>query len=178
MKRRGDAVRYTAEEIDEMRARGESRTDWAAVKAMTEDELEASIAADPDDVHEPIDWSRAAKGIPPRKRDISHKDRRGRARRVPASRPRLSEPNQRRAARLHGESQARIALAGDLTVHPHLGLVEQMPSHDVNRFPCEAVFGPCGTLLPLARSFGAADECHAIKPFGKPNAGIPRVRFD
>jgi len=70
MKRRGDAVRYTAEEIDEMRARGESRTDWAAVKAMTEDELEASIAADPDDVHEPIDWSRAAKGIPPRKRDI------------------------------------------------------------------------------------------------------------
>ena len=53
-----------------MRARGESRADWAAVKAMTEDELEASIAADPDNVHEPIDWSRAAKGIPPRKRDI------------------------------------------------------------------------------------------------------------
>jgi uncharacterized protein (DUF4415 family) len=37
---------------------------------MTEDELEASIAADPDDVHEPIDWSRTVKGIPPRKRDI------------------------------------------------------------------------------------------------------------
>ena len=70
MKRRGTAVRYTAEEIDEMLARGESRTDWAAVKAMTEDELEASIAADPDDVHEPIDWSLAVEGIPPRKRDI------------------------------------------------------------------------------------------------------------
>ena len=70
MKRRGDTVRYTAEEIDEMLARGESRTDWAAVEGMTEEQLEASIAADPDDVHEPIDWTRAVKGIPPRKRDI------------------------------------------------------------------------------------------------------------
>ena len=70
MKRKGDTVRYTAEEIDEMLARGESRTDWAAVKAVTDEELEASIAADPDDVHEPVDWSRAVKGMPPRKRDI------------------------------------------------------------------------------------------------------------
>ena len=70
MKRTGGTVRYMAEEIDEMLARGESRTDWAAVKAITEDELEASIAADPDDVHEPIDWSLAVEGIPPRKRDI------------------------------------------------------------------------------------------------------------
>jgi uncharacterized protein (DUF4415 family) len=70
MKGKGDTVRYTAEEIDEMLARGESRTDWAAVKAMTKADLEASIVADPDDVHEPIDWSRAVKGIPPRKRDI------------------------------------------------------------------------------------------------------------
>jgi len=70
MKRRGDAVRYTAEEIDEILARGESRTDWVAVKSVTEEELEAGIAADPDDIHEPIDWSLAVKGIPPAKRDI------------------------------------------------------------------------------------------------------------
>jgi uncharacterized protein (DUF4415 family) len=70
MKRKGDTVCYTAEEIDQMLARGESRTDWAAVKGLTEEELEASIAADPDDVHEPIDWTRAVKGIPPSKRDI------------------------------------------------------------------------------------------------------------
>jgi uncharacterized protein (DUF4415 family) len=70
MKKKGDITRYTAEEISAMLARGESRTDWAAVKAMTEEELEASIAADPDDVHEPIDWARAVKGMPPRKRDI------------------------------------------------------------------------------------------------------------
>jgi hypothetical protein len=45
MRRRGDTVRYTVPEIDKMLTRGESRTDWAAVKAMTEDEPEASIAA-------------------------------------------------------------------------------------------------------------------------------------
>ena len=44
MRRRGDIVRYTAEELDEMRRRGEDKTDWAKVDAMTEDELEASIA--------------------------------------------------------------------------------------------------------------------------------------
>lgn len=36
-------VRYTAAELDEMRQRGESLTDWARVDAMTEEELEASI---------------------------------------------------------------------------------------------------------------------------------------
>jgi uncharacterized protein (DUF4415 family)/uncharacterized DUF497 family protein len=43
MKRSGNIVSYTAEELEEMRRRGESRTDWARVDAMTEDELEASI---------------------------------------------------------------------------------------------------------------------------------------
>lgn len=70
MKKRGDTVRYTADEIDQMLARGESRTVWSSVRAMTEEELEASIAADPDDIHEPVDWSHAVKGMPPRKRDI------------------------------------------------------------------------------------------------------------
>jgi hypothetical protein len=36
MKRKGDTVRYSAEEIDAMLAQGRSRTDWAAVKGMTE----------------------------------------------------------------------------------------------------------------------------------------------
>ncbi len=76
MKRARDAeerriVRYTAEEIDGMLARGESRTDWARVDAMTERELEASIAADPDDVHEEPDWTTAIKGLPPAKRHIN-----------------------------------------------------------------------------------------------------------
>jgi uncharacterized protein (DUF4415 family) len=53
-----------------MLARGDSRTDWARVKGMTEAELEASIAADPDDVHAPVDWKKVVKGLPPAKRDI------------------------------------------------------------------------------------------------------------
>jgi uncharacterized protein (DUF4415 family) len=48
-----------------MRRRGEDRTDWVKVDAMTEEELEASIAADPDDVHEEPDWNKAIKGLPP-----------------------------------------------------------------------------------------------------------------
>lgn len=50
-----------------MRANGEFRSDWDKVKRMTEAELEASIAADPDDVHEEPDWTQAIKGLPPRK---------------------------------------------------------------------------------------------------------------
>jgi uncharacterized protein (DUF4415 family) len=36
-------VRYTAKEIDEMLARGEDLTDWERVKALTDEEIEASI---------------------------------------------------------------------------------------------------------------------------------------
>ena len=71
MRRRGDIVRHTAEELDEMIARGESKTDWAAVDAMTEEELEASIAADPDDIHEEPDWTKAFVGLPPMKKHIN-----------------------------------------------------------------------------------------------------------
>jgi uncharacterized protein (DUF4415 family) len=56
MKRNGNIVSYTVEELDEMRARGDSRTDWARVDAMTEAELEAAIASDPDWADIPRDW--------------------------------------------------------------------------------------------------------------------------
>jgi uncharacterized protein (DUF4415 family) len=58
------------EEIDALLARGESGTDWGAVKGTTAQELEASIATDPGDVHEPIGWTRAVRGLPPRKPEI------------------------------------------------------------------------------------------------------------
>lgn len=54
-------VQYTAAEIDEMRRRGESRTDWAYVDALTEEELEASI--DYEEEGE-LDLSTAQPGIP------------------------------------------------------------------------------------------------------------------
>ena len=56
MKKDGNIVSYTVEELEQMRARGESRTDWARVDAMTEAELEAAIASDPDWADIPRDW--------------------------------------------------------------------------------------------------------------------------
>ena len=70
MRKKDDTVSYTLDEINAMRRQGESLTDWDRVKAMTEEELEASIAADPDDIHEELDWTKAFKGLPPRKKDI------------------------------------------------------------------------------------------------------------
>ena len=69
MRKSDDIVRYSDKELIAMQRRGESRTDWKKVDATTEAELEASIAADPDDVRE-VDWTRAIVGLPPRKRDI------------------------------------------------------------------------------------------------------------
>ncbi len=70
MKKKADTVHYTAAELSAMHRKGASRTNWAKVDAMSEAELEASIAADPDDVHETLDWTQAVKGIPERKAAI------------------------------------------------------------------------------------------------------------
>lgn len=53
-------VSYTGKEIEEMIARGESKTDWERVNAMTDEDIERAIADDPDwaDFRD-IDWSKA-----------------------------------------------------------------------------------------------------------------------
>jgi uncharacterized protein (DUF4415 family) len=56
----GNIVRYTAEEIDAMIARGESQTDWARVMAKTEEELAADMASDPAWDGVPEDWAEHA----------------------------------------------------------------------------------------------------------------------
>ena len=71
MKKSDDTARYTAEELATMRRRGASRTDWARFDATTQAELETSIAADPDDVHEAPQWDQAVLGLPPRKEHIN-----------------------------------------------------------------------------------------------------------
>jgi uncharacterized protein (DUF4415 family) len=43
-----------------MRARGQSKSDLARVRAMTEEELEAAIASDPDWKDIPADWFKDA----------------------------------------------------------------------------------------------------------------------
>jgi uncharacterized protein (DUF4415 family) len=56
VRKRGNIVSYSAEELKEMIERGEDQTDWARVDAMTEAELEAAIASDPDWADIPRDW--------------------------------------------------------------------------------------------------------------------------
>lgn len=59
MKNETRIVSYTAEDLIAMRERGEDRTDWERAKAMTEAELEAAIASDPDEAGMVVDWSKA-----------------------------------------------------------------------------------------------------------------------
>lgn len=65
MRKKGNIVSYSHEELEEMRRRGETETDWARLDAMTEEELEAAIASDPDWADIPRDWVKDARpGIP------------------------------------------------------------------------------------------------------------------
>ncbi len=62
-------VRYSAEAVAAMIARGESRTDWKRVKAMSQEEVER--LADEEDGPLPEGWeSTIMIGLPPRKRDV------------------------------------------------------------------------------------------------------------
>lgn len=42
-------VSYTLEELTAMQARGETESNWKAAAAMTEEEIQAAIARNPDD---------------------------------------------------------------------------------------------------------------------------------
>jgi uncharacterized protein (DUF4415 family) len=57
-------VRHTAAELDSLRQRGESRSDWAKAAAMTHEEIEASVASDPDETGMVIDWDSATVEMP------------------------------------------------------------------------------------------------------------------
>lgn len=65
-------VSYTIEEIEERIRKHGSRTDWARVDAMTDEEIEANMRDDPDwaDFMD-IDWSKATLVIPVPKDPIS-----------------------------------------------------------------------------------------------------------
>jgi hypothetical protein len=48
MAKKEPTVRYTLEQIRDLVARGEDRTDWGAVDRKTQAGLEADVASDPD----------------------------------------------------------------------------------------------------------------------------------
>jgi uncharacterized protein (DUF4415 family) len=64
MRKKDDTVRYTAEELAAMSRRGETRSNWAKAAALTNEEIEAQIAADPDEAGMVIDWDSATIEMP------------------------------------------------------------------------------------------------------------------
>jgi uncharacterized protein (DUF4415 family) len=56
MKKKEHIVSYTDKELAAMETRGEDRTDWAVVRAKTEDQLAADMAGDPAWDGVPPDW--------------------------------------------------------------------------------------------------------------------------
>ena len=65
MEKEKDIRRFSERDLDELRARGESRTDLARVQAKSEEELERDIASDPDFASVPEDWTEAAETVMP-----------------------------------------------------------------------------------------------------------------
>lgn len=57
--------RFSAAELEELRSRGESRTDLPRVRAKTEADLERDIDADPDFRGVPENWYEAAEAVTP-----------------------------------------------------------------------------------------------------------------
>jgi len=55
--------------VREDRSRG--KTDWVAVDALTDEQIEEAVRHDPDAVPLDIDWSKAVVVIPPKKKAIS-----------------------------------------------------------------------------------------------------------
>jgi uncharacterized protein (DUF4415 family) len=69
MPKKNDTVRYTAKQIDAKRKRGASRTDWARVDAMPQDEVER--LADEEDGKPEAGWEHGVVlGLPMPKADI------------------------------------------------------------------------------------------------------------
>jgi uncharacterized protein (DUF4415 family) len=68
MKKKELIVRYTAEEIDEKLRRGESQTDPAKVKAMTDADIARLIKDDPD---ENVKWGEWQVGLPLPKKHLN-----------------------------------------------------------------------------------------------------------
>jgi uncharacterized protein (DUF4415 family) len=67
----GDGT-HIIEHPDGRLERRKSETDWARLEAMTDKEIEASIANDPDwEEFKDLDWSKAVLVIPPKKKAIS-----------------------------------------------------------------------------------------------------------
>lgn len=64
MARKEPIVRHTDDELRAMQARGEGKSDWKAAAALTDAEIEAAIADDPDEAGMVVDWTQASIELP------------------------------------------------------------------------------------------------------------------
>ena len=64
MSKKENIVRYTLEELQAMQAAGDTRSNWEKAAAMTEEEIEAAIASDPDEAGMIVDWSKGTTVLP------------------------------------------------------------------------------------------------------------------
>ena len=77
MRKKNGTVRYTAKQIQAKIARGEDRTNWEKVDAVTGAKMEASLRleaagrAEVDDIPGEADWTRSIVGIPAPKDHIN-----------------------------------------------------------------------------------------------------------
>jgi uncharacterized protein (DUF4415 family) len=62
--------RFSAAEMEERLTRGEDRSDWARVRAKTEEELERNIASDPNWKDVPKDWYKDAEAVMPAQKKL------------------------------------------------------------------------------------------------------------
>jgi hypothetical protein len=105
MRKRGNIMKYTAEELAAMEARGEDRTDWAAVAAKTEEELAADMAGDAAWDGVPTDWvgrAHAATRLMLRPEENKRQVTMRLAGIFQARRARLAGPHECRAPQFHG----------------------------------------------------------------------------
>jgi len=64
MGRKKHIVKYTEEELTDLIKREGTGSDWEKAAAMTEAEIEATIAADPDEADMVIDWDNISIELP------------------------------------------------------------------------------------------------------------------
>jgi uncharacterized protein (DUF4415 family) len=64
MSKKENIVRYTLEELKAMQAAGDTLSNWERAAAMTEEEIEAAIASDPDEAGMIVDWSKGTMVLP------------------------------------------------------------------------------------------------------------------
>lgn len=64
MAKKEHIVKVTADALRAKQARGEDKSDWKRAAAMTEAEIEAAIADDPDEAEMVVDWSQASVELP------------------------------------------------------------------------------------------------------------------